>query len=69
MQYQGITLTLIPLQHYITLQIRCTLQIFHYKNSAVSLRPQTAKANRSGRSYTQSVVKLVIKYNNIRLKE
>ena len=53
--------------HYVTLQIRCTLQIIHYKNSTVSRRPQIAKANRGGWSYTQSVVKLVIKYNNITL--
>ena len=41
------------------------------KKSIVCLRPQIAKANRGGRSYTQSVVKLVIiklqQYNNIRL--
>ena len=47
---------------YITLQIRHALKIIHYKNSTVCLHPQTAKANRGGQSYTQSVVKLVIKY-------
>ena len=37
----------------------------------VCVRPRIAKANRGGRSYTQSVVQLVIinlqQYNNIRL--
>jgi len=49
--------------------------LFHttikYIKGTVCLRPQIAKANRGGRSYTQSVVKPVIikiqQYNNIRL--
>jgi len=40
-----------------------------YIKGTVCLRPQIAKANRGGRSYTQSVVKPVIiklqQYNNI----
>ena len=67
MTWHYITLHCIVL-HYITLQIRRTLQIIHYKNSTVCLRPQMAKANLAvGGAITQSVVKLVIKYNNIRL--
>ena len=46
-------------QHGIYLLIRRTFKIVHYKNSTVCLRPQIAKANRGGRSYTLSVVKLV----------
>jgi len=42
-----------------------------YIKGTVCLRPQIAKANRGGRSYTQSVVKPVIiklqQYNDIRL--
>ena len=52
-----------------------------YTKGTVYLRPQIAKANRGGRSYTQSVVKPVIiklqqynnirsvKYDNVKLKE
>ena len=44
--------------------------IYTYTKGTVYLRPQIAKANRGGRSYTQSVVKPVIiklqQYNNIR---
>ena len=39
----------------------------HFKKGTVCFRPKIAKANRGGRSYTQSVVKLVIIkliYNN-----
>ena len=53
-----------------------------YTKGTVYLRPQIAKVNRGGRSYTQSVVKPVIiklqqqynnirsvKYDNVKLKE
>ena len=53
----------------------------YIQKGTVYLRPQIAKANRGGRSYTQSVVKPVIiklqqynnirsvKYDNVKLKE
>ena len=62
---RGSTAIIIPLQNYITNLTYITNNTL--QNRTVCLRPQIAKGNRGGRSYTQSVVKLVIKYNNIRL--
>ena len=57
------------------------IYLYIYTKGTVYLRPQIARANRGGRSYTQSMVKPVIiklqqynsirsvKYDNVKLKE
>jgi len=60
---------------YLFIYLFCLFIYFHttikYIKGTICLRPQIAKANRGGRSYTQSVVKPIIiklqQYNNIRL--
>ena len=57
----------------VTIYLFIYLFISTLQYNTVCICPQTAKANRGGRSYMQSVVKPVIiklqQYSNIRLKE